>query len=184
MQFKKRAAGISGYTESHAAFLARNAGLGERSTDEEIRAFFRRYTEEAERLHGCSKIMVEIDGESRSLSSWCRMIGCRYETVRHRVNALTKRDSSIDKHVARTLILRQMRDGTYIPISRGGFKRPPSAGPNYTIDGVTRSTQEWAMIVGMEKRDLLNMISKGRKKGRDPVEIITRYLARRTEKET
>lgn len=179
MSFARLAAKISGYTPTYASKLLRAGGLAPGCSREEMYAFFKSHAERRDRNHGCVRGMIEIDGERRSFASWCRKVGKRYETVKHRVSALMKRDPSMDRDRARVFVLRGIiRGDVDFPTRGGGTGRRITRTETYEINGSRRTVHDWAKIAGALPSDVQTKMRRARERGKDPVEAIRRCLRR------
>ena len=179
LSFPRLAAKISGYTPSYAVKLLRAAGLTAGCSRENMHAFFKNHAERRDRNHGCARGMIEIDGESRSFASWCRKVGMRYETVRHRVVSLMKRDPSMDRYRARVFVLRGiLRGDVDFPTRGGGTGRRITRTETYEINGSRRTVHDWAKIAGVLPSDVHTKMRRANQRGKDPVDVIRRCLRR------
>jgi len=180
LTFREQVARISGYEKKYAMSLLRAAGLGPSSSVSEIRAFFRERFREKDRAYRGSHGLIEINGETRSFASWCRVSGIRYETVRHRVLSYMRRSPGISRDEARAIVMRGIVNGDMDFPQRGGV-RPSKATTSmkeFEIDGVRRTVAEWARIARVPKADMRLAVWRSCKRGSDPTESIRRYLRR------
>lgn len=177
--FARIGAKLSGYTPSYAAKLLRAGGLHLGSSREEMEAFFKSYLDKRDRSHANAKELFEIDGDCRSFASWCRKIGLRHETVRHRVRSLMQRDPSLTTGSARLSVLTGIVRGDMdFPTRGGGDGRRITRRETYEINGEHRTLHDWASIARVPHADIRNAIRRIKLRGGDPTEAIRRRLRR------
>jgi hypothetical protein len=180
LTFREQVARISGYEKKYAMSLLRAAGLGPSSSKSEIRAFFRERFREKDRAYRGSHGLIEINGETRSFASWCRVAGIRQETAIKRVLSHMRRTPGISRDEARSIVMKGIVNGDMDFPQRGGVRpsKATASSKEFEIDGVRRTVAEWARIARVPKADMRLAVWRSCKRGSDPTESIRRYLRR------
>ena len=177
-EFARIAGEISGYTNKYALKIARDAGISLNASKKRLRAFFNRYLERRDRLHGSLKLKIKANGMTRSRQSWARYLNISASTLRYRARSFQKRNPHMSDEQAAVAVVKAILARQEFPRrgARPGQRTRPI--PQYAINGAVRGVDEWAKICKMDEHALRSRICKYKGRGKAPEAAISMYLRR------